>query len=256
MLDDHVDYRFNSRDVSGCKIYLHFLRCSLSLFRYRIRKQSFEFLVSLNFKRDSPVFYPRSIFFYRENDSSLKKVREVVDLEFIDLWIPRRFQRANNVLYSRYEGHRCRLSSHYQANLPVLLQIHRLRFDWANKPTSLLTLFFLPFHTFVNFPSPIRLDRVSARAQKFMQRTLTPLPIIPPNDPPPSKRPERILIPGQLDPAIWNLSWNRARASSESEEIMSRKIFRRLLATLKVICILNTAIGQIRIEFKFRETRL
>lgn len=113
--------------------------------------QPFEFLVSLN-----PRFIPDQ-FFSIGNDSSLKKssrsrcsriYRPVDSTTF-----PTREQRA---LYSRYEGHRCRLSSHYQANLPVLLQIHRLRFDQANKPTSLLPLFFLPFHTLVNFPSPIQ----------------------------------------------------------------------------------------------------
>lgn len=64
------------------------------------------------------------------------------------------------------------------------------------------------------FQALYRLNRVSARAQKFMQRTLTSLPIIPAND---SQRVNdlREFLSGQRDPAIWNLSY-RIRASSQS----------------------------------------
>lgn len=146
--------------------------------------QPFEFLVSLN-----PRFIPDQ-FFLSGTIQVWKKVPEVVDLEFIDLWIPRRFQRANNVRYilvtraidvgfHRITKQIFRFCYKYTGFVSTR-QTNRLLFSLC------FSFLFTPCWT---FQALYRLNRVSARAQKFMQRTLTSPPIIPANDPPPCKRP-------------------------------------------------------------------
>lgn len=141
--------------------------------------QPFEFLVSLN-----PRFIPDQ-FFLSGTIQVWKKVPEVVDLEFIDLWIPRRFQRANNVRYILVTRaidvgfHR------------ITKQIFRFCYKYtgfvSTRQTNRLLFslcFSFLFTLWWTFQALYRLNRVSARAQKFMQRTLTSPPIIPANDPP------------------------------------------------------------------------
>lgn len=146
--------------------------------------QPFEFLVSLNSR-----FIPDQ-FFLSGTIQVWKKVPEVVDLEFIDLWIPRRFQRANNVRYilvtraidvgfHRITKQIFRFCYKYTGFVSTR-QTNRLLFSLC------FSFLFTPWWT---FQALYRLNRVSARAQKFMQRTLTSPPIIPANDPPPCKRP-------------------------------------------------------------------
>lgn len=141
--------------------------------------QPFEFLVSLN-----PRFIPDQ-FFLSGTIQVWKKVPEVVDLEFIDLWIPRRFQRANNVRYilvtraidvgfHRITKQIFRFCYKYTGFVSTR-QTNRLLFSLC------FSFLFTPCWT---FQALYRLNRVSARAQKFMQRTLTSPPIIPANDPP------------------------------------------------------------------------
>lgn len=141
--------------------------------------QPFEFLVSLN-----PRFIPDQ-FFLSGTIQVWKKVPEVVDLEFIDLWIPRRFQRANNVRYilvtraidvgfHRITKQIFRFCYKYTGFVSTR-QTNRLLFSLC------FSFLFTPWWT---FQALYRLNRVSARAQKFMQRTLTSPPIIPANDPP------------------------------------------------------------------------
>lgn len=141
--------------------------------------QPFEFLVSLN-----PRFIPDQ-FFLSGTIQVWKKVPEVVDLEFIDLWIPRRFQSANNVRYilvtraidvgfHRITKQIFRFCYKYTGFVSTR-QTNRLLFSLC------FSFLFTPWWT---FQALYRLNRVSARAQKFMQRTLTSPPIIPANDPP------------------------------------------------------------------------
>lgn len=150
---------------------------SLSFYLKNI--QPFEFLVSLNSR-----FIPDQ-FFLSGTIQVWKKVPEVVDLEFIDLWIPRRFQRANNVRYilvtraidvgfHRITKQIFRFCYKYTGFVSTR-QTNRLLFSLC------FSFLFTPWWT---FQALYRLNRVSARAQKFMQRTLTSPPIIPANDPP------------------------------------------------------------------------
>lgn len=150
---------------------------SLSFYLKNI--QPFEFLVSLNSR-----FIPDQ-FFLSGTIQVWKKVPEVVDLEFIDLWIPRRFQSANNVRYilvtraidvgfHRITKQIFRFCYKYTGFVSTR-QTNRLLFSLC------FSFLFTPWWT---FQALYRLNRVSARAQKFMQRTLTSPPIIPANDPP------------------------------------------------------------------------
>ena len=150
---------------------------SLSFYLKNI--QPFKFLVSLNSR-----FIPDQ-FFLSGTIQVWKKVPEVVDLEFIDLWIPRRFQSANNVRYilvtraidvgfHRITKQIFRFCYKYTGFVSTR-QTNRLLFSLC------FSFLFTPWWT---FQALYRLNRVSARAQKFMQRTLTSPPIIPANDPP------------------------------------------------------------------------